>query len=71
MINRYFLRSCRKDQGLTQSQLAERVGISRTNYLAIENLQVHNINFLTAMKICYVLHISPYSLYSFLSLEKK
>lgn len=70
MIDIYYLRNKRKNRGLTQKQLAERVGIKRENYLAIENGKVKNPGFITAIQICYVLKISPFSLYSFLTLKK-
>jgi transcriptional regulator with XRE-family HTH domain len=55
------IKKLRKEQGLSQEKLAEKIGISR-NYLGmIERAEV-NIPILTIYKIAKVLGVKPYEL---------
>ena len=50
----------RKVRGMTQAQLAERVGVSRDTVQSIENPSVlRSFSFETFLKIAYVLEIDP------------
>lgn len=52
------LLSLRKSTGLTQSEVAEKAGISDRTYADIERGMV-NMRIETLMKICHTFHITP------------
>lgn len=54
---RYYLKKARKEAGLTQAEIAKKVGIARTSYTNIE-LGIKNPSFDVATKIKRVLRVN-------------
>ncbi|TCO53910.1 MULTISPECIES: helix-turn-helix transcriptional regulator [Thermoanaerobacteraceae] len=54
---RYYLKKARKQAGLTQAEIAKKVGIARTSYTNIE-LGIKNPSFDVATKIKKVLNVN-------------
>ena len=52
------IKEVRKSRGLTQEQLAEKVGITRTALGKIENSRVVNMSAFTAINIARALRVS-------------
>ena len=53
------LEELRKASGLTQSELAEKVGISIVNLSRLKNGNVKGIRYATLNKICQILNCKP------------
>ena len=51
---------CRKERGLTQKELAQRLGVSRTHISNIEASQMHtSLSMALLLRICLELQIRP------------
>lgn len=53
------LKEMREAHGMSQAELAEKTGLSRTTISKIENNEEVNINTLTIVKICEVFDVQP------------
>lgn len=53
------LKEMREANGMSQAELAEKTGLSRTTISKIENNEEVNINTLTIVKICEVFDVQP------------
>lgn len=59
------LKKARKNLGLTQVEVAEKVGITSTYYSMIERGEVENPGSKKMLKIAKVLHLTPSDVFTF------
>lgn len=57
------LRKFRGEKGLSQSQLAEKVGVTRALIVYLEKDNTHSTSHETTLKICEVFETNPCDLY--------
>lgn len=53
------LKAFREEHGISQADLAEKTGLSRTTISKIENNEEVNVTTQTIAKICEVFNVSP------------